>query len=95
MACEPCAWPNQCGDTASLMPAFLAVRLTLPLTARSVRWPPLRLQKTESLAPASPRKDRSDRLTMSGRIHSRARAVGGGKCDYLWGERRQKARQPS
>jgi hypothetical protein len=36
------------------MPAFLAVRLTMPLTARSVRWPPLRLAKTGSLAPASP-----------------------------------------
>jgi hypothetical protein len=35
MACEPCAWRSQCGDTASLMPAFLAVRLTMPLTARS------------------------------------------------------------
>ena len=33
MACEPCAWRSQCGDTASLMPAFLTVRLTTPLTA--------------------------------------------------------------
>ena len=23
MACEPCAWRSQCGDTASLMPALL------------------------------------------------------------------------
>src|SRR5262247_2230704 len=38
----------------------------MPLTARSVRWPPLRLAKAESLAPASPRNYRSDRLTTSG-----------------------------
>jgi hypothetical protein len=45
------------------MPAFLAVRLTMPLTARSVRCPPLRLAMLGWLAPASPRKDRSG-LTM-------------------------------
>ena len=49
IACESCAWRSQCGDIASLMPAFLAVSLTMPLTARSVRWPPLRLANTGSL----------------------------------------------
>ena len=63
MACEPCAWRSQCGDTASLMPAFLTVRLTTPLTAHGQVAAPLRLAKAGSLAPASPRKDRSDRLT--------------------------------
>jgi hypothetical protein len=39
----------------SLIDARLPGRaLDLPLTARSVRWPPLRLAKTGSLAPASP-----------------------------------------
>ena len=39
-------WRSQCGDTASLMTAFLAVRLTMPLTARSVRCQALRLANT-------------------------------------------------
>jgi hypothetical protein len=44
-----------------------AARLTMPLTARSVsRPPPLRLGNTGSLAPASPRSDRSERLTTWG-----------------------------
>jgi hypothetical protein len=29
MACEPWAWRSQCGETALLMPAFLAVRLAV------------------------------------------------------------------
>src|SRR5215510_4192191 len=47
------------------MPGFLAMRLTMLLTARSVRTPPLRLAKTGSLAPALLRGDRSDRPTTS------------------------------
>ena len=40
MACEPWACLSQCGETASLMPALAAARFTMPLTVRSVRWPP-------------------------------------------------------
>ena len=41
----------------------------MPLWARAVRCPPLRLPKTGWLALVSPRNERSDWLTMSGQEH--------------------------
>jgi hypothetical protein len=67
MACEPGAWRSQWGETASLMPALAAARLTMALTLRSVSLPPpIRLRNTASLLPASPRRERRARLTISG-----------------------------
>ena len=48
IACEPWACRSQWGETASLIPALAAVRFTMPLTARSVSEPPLRLRKIGS-----------------------------------------------
>src|SRR5262245_28920620 len=59
IAWEPWAWRSQCGDTNIVMPAFLAARLTIPLTARSVSFPPpLRFANTRSSASASLRQQR-------------------------------------
>src|SRR5262245_24619931 len=67
IACEPWACRNQRAETRASMPAFYRRTLHHVVDGALRQPPPLRLANTGSLAPASLRSDRSDRLTTLGR----------------------------